>query len=93
MAAMEELILLMRQQGRTGEQGGIQLAEMTGPRSAKIGDFELMEEDLYIADTLLETYRGEEGEIYYTALKAGDVVAISQITEDKYVILARVVGK
>lgn len=90
MSAMEELVAFIRQQGNPNDYKGLQLAEMTGAKTAKIGDFELFEEDLYFSDRLLETYGVGK---YSGPLKSGDKVVVCQISAEKYVVLARVVGE
>ena len=51
MAAVEDLLDIMRKQGSIDNPAGLELAEMTGPASAAIGDLTLDPEDLYILYT------------------------------------------
>lgn len=91
---------MMREQGAVNNGNGIQLAVMTGPKSCKIGTMELTGEDLYIPDRLLSPActgvkvpaPGKDSSSYSTALKAGDTVAVYQLSQTQYLILQRVVS-
>lgn len=83
---------------------GLQLAAMTGPDSCRVGNLNLAAADLMAADSLtrqlctkvseITTTEGEEctdKSTYLPALKAGDTVLVCQVSETKFVILAKVV--
>lgn len=103
MWADSMLDLLQTQSSGTGR--GLQLAVMTGERSCKTGNLELTAEDLMISESLLspicskvsETAPADggqcsDGSTYLQALKAGDVVLISQLSDSCFVIIAKVVS-
>lgn len=105
MAAVEDLLDIMRKQGSIDNPSGLELAEMTGPASAAIGDLTLDPEDLYIPDRLTKKMAVEVKGIttegtnditdkseYSDPLKAGDLVVVYQLSDSKYVILDRVVS-
>lgn len=103
MAWADDMLGMIQESTSTGK--GIQLAVMTGPRSCRVGDMELAEEDLAIASHLLQRSATEvsmtapagggkctDRSGYLPALEAGDVVAVFQISEEKYLVLERMVG-
>ncbi len=75
------------------ESMGMQLAEMTGANSCKIGNLQLYTEDLLFDDRLLhptamavagycpENANLQDKSVYLPALKAGDKVAVIPIKE------------
>lgn len=77
MDAYEKIIKTMRDEGNRNPAPVLQLATMTGSRSCKLGTMELD------ADDLLSCVGN---------LKAGDRVVIYRISNDKYVILGKVVS-
>lgn len=83
---------------------GLQCAEMTGPKTCRIGTFPLAAEDLLIDERLLypactkvsETAPADGGQcsdhsVYLSALKAGDQVLVYRLSDSKYVILAKLI--
>lgn len=104
MSWVNEMVSIVREkEGLSG--GGLKLAAMTGPNSCKIGNLELTKEDLLFSDRLLaptctkvsETASGGGGactdkSTYLTALKAGDMVAVYQVSDDKFIVLERMVS-
>lgn len=104
MSWVNEMVSIVREkEGLSG--GGLKLATMTGPNSCKIGNLELTKEDLLFSDRLLaptctkvsETAPGGGGactdrSTYLTALKAGDMVAVYQVSDDKFIVLERMVS-
>lgn len=100
MSKYEDIIQMIREQGGVLNQPCIEIAIMTGPKSCKIGDFTLEEQDLCFSEHLLfqaaikvsvsESHMDKSA--YLTPLKTGDVVAIQKLTETKYLVLAKVVG-
>lgn len=98
-----EAIDIMRGNG-SGGGSSLKLAVMTGPKSCKIGNLVLNAEDLKIDERLLsqcctqvkETAPGGGGlcsdqSTYLPALKAGDEVIVYQLSDSKFLILAKVV--
>lgn len=103
MGWANEMAAMIRQQN--GLCSEIKLASMTGPTSCKLGNLELTKDDLLFSDRLLaptcskvaETAPGGGGactdkSTYIPVLKAGDLVAIYQISDDKFLVLGRVVS-
>lgn len=77
MDAYEKIIKTMREEGNRNPSPVPKLATMTGSRSCKLGTMELTEEDLLFCVGNLE---------------AGDRVVIYRISNDKFVIIAKVVN-
>ena len=77
MDAYEKIIKTMREEGNRDPSPVPKLATMTGERSCKLGTLNLNEDDLLFCVRNLE---------------AGDKVVVYRITNDKYVIIAKVVG-
>lgn len=83
---------------------GIQVAEMTGPTTCKIGDMPLQAEDLYFSENLVHPiatavagHCPADGELkdktrYLPALVAGDRVAVYRLNDTKYIILGKLVS-
>lgn len=105
MSWTNDLVTMMRgpEAGSTG--GTIKLAQMLGPTSCKLGNLTLQKEDLLFADYLLqktciqvkETAPSNGGlctdqSTYLPTLKAGDQVAIVQISDSKFFVLGRMVS-
>lgn len=76
MDAYEKIIKTMREEGRRNPSPVPQLATMTGARTCKLGTLDLDEDDLLFCVNNLE---------------AGDRVVVYRITNDKFVIIAKVV--
>ena len=76
MDAYEKIIKTMREEGNRDPQPVPKLATMTGERTCKLGTLDLVEDDLLFCVRNLE---------------AGDKVVVYRITNDKYVIIAKVV--
>lgn len=99
MSVYSEMVDLMRVQGAVENPEDIKLAEMTGPDSCRMGDYDLSRDDLYIAEHLLKNIATkvavdeahQDKSTYIEPLKAGDLVIIKQVNEKAYVILERVV--
>lgn len=83
----------------------IKLAVMTGPNSCKIGNLTLNAEDLLFSDRLLSSTCTKVSETapdgggkctdnssYISALKAGDTVAVYQISDTQFLVLGRMVN-
>lgn len=101
MAWMNDMAGMMAPQ--TGYD--LQLAQMTGPTSCKIGTLELKKEDLLFSEHLLNAVCTKVSEIaqsegsyctdkstYLSALKSGDTVLIRQMSDSKFVIIEKVVS-
>lgn len=101
-----EFLGMMREQGRKDNPTLIRIGVMQSSNSVKINDLVLNAEDLLIADYLLAGYTRQlktpyissvasetkQSQITYSnGLKAGDLVAVQDLGNNKYVILARVV--
>ena len=79
MTGYEKLLLIMRGQADKIKSSVPELAEMLSDCSLKIRELVLEKEDLLCADHL-------EGK-----LRKGDIVLIQRISEEKYVIIERVI--
>lgn len=78
MNAYEKFIKIIREEAtRSKKNYLIKLAEMTGKDSCRTGTLELDKDDLIVNETL----KGK--------LQAGDVVLITQISEETFAILAK----
>ena len=105
MAWDADLIQLMKQQGQDNSLRGIALATMTGPKSCKLKDgLELGAGELRFAEHLVNPLAVKvaghcpaDGELqdktqYISALKAGDEVAVYQLSDSKVLILEKMVS-
>lgn len=100
----ENLVSVMRTEGQHDAHAGIQLATMASGTSCKIGNLTLLPEDLYIPDRLMsavctkaagichDSAQFTDKSTYNSALKAGDIVAVYPLSNQKYIILERVVA-
>lgn len=104
MGWTNDMVDLMRQ-GGSSPGGVIKLAQMISPTSCKIGNLTLNAEDLLFAEHLLnkvciqvkETAPSGGGlctdqSTYLPALKAGDQVAVIQISDSRFFVLERMVS-
>ena len=80
MNGYEQIINLMRQQGKVNNLPVPRLAEMTALGECDIGDLILDSDDLLVADHL----KGE--------LKKGDTVLVQRVNDETYAIIERLVG-
>lgn len=105
MSWVNDMVTMMRQDTGSGSSGGLKLALMTGPDSCKVGNLELKKEDLLFADHLTKQVCTKvamtapsgggtctDKSIYLSALKAGDMVVVSQISDDKFLVIERMVS-
>ncbi len=101
MAWANEVIGMMQQEHLTR----LQVGQMTGPTSCKIGNLILAPEDLLFSDRLLhptctkvsEVSRAEgsactDKSTYLSALKSGDQVLVYQISDSKFIVIERLVS-
>ena len=104
MSWSDEMVNTIRSSLANGSSGGIKVAVMTGANTVKVGNMDLLPQDLYIPDRLLAASCTKVSEIapadggactdrstYSAALKAGDPVLVCQLSDDKFAILGRVV--
>lgn len=89
MNAYEELLQVMRKEGKKENPASIQLGIMTSATSCKIGKLTLSESDLLIAEHLKTGYQSENA--FIEPLKSGDKVAIYRMSDELYLILERLV--
>lgn len=103
MAWENEFSDILNNSGNSAPQ--IKLAMMTGPNSCKIGNLILNAEDLLFSDRLLSSTCTKVSETapdgggtctdkssYISALKAGDTVAVYQISDSQFLVLERMVS-
>lgn len=79
MNAYEKMLMIMREQGKRENPDTPKMAEMASDSTVKMGSLFLDEEDLLVNSNL----KGK--------LEKGDTVLIQKVSEDTYVILAKVV--
>lgn len=79
MNGYEQIIELMRTQGKKGGMPVPRLAEMTGKDKCDIGDLVLDRDDLMVADHLKDN------------LKKGDLVMVQRLDSDTYAVMERLV--
>jgi hypothetical protein len=103
-----EMLNLMREQGKKDNPVTLQLGIMQSENSVKVDDLILTAEDIYISDYLKADYKREFTLEHYTddilsstekvklitkdGLKKGDLVAVQKLSNNRYVILERVVA-
>lgn len=89
MNAYEEILNLMRGEGKKDNTPPIQIGEMQGEDTCKIGKLILSGNDLLIAEHLKTGYRCESGLV--SPLKRGDIVTVYRMSDEIYLILERMV--
>lgn len=106
MSWADDLVAAMKENDRTMSGGGlIKVAVMTGPNTVRIGNLDLLPQDLFIPDRLLVQTCTKVSEVapsnggtctdkstYSMPLKAGDLVLVYQLSDDRFAILERVVS-
>lgn len=100
MNAYEELLNVMRNEGKKDNTAPIQVGVMTGAASCRIGKLTLSESDLLIAEHLKTGYHyavyddkpsKKDKNTFIGPLKSGDNVAVYRISDERYMILERLV--
>lgn len=100
MNAYEQIIMIMRQQGAVKNLPGMKIAEMKDAKTLKIDTLELDAEDLLVAEHLTTGYHKavdglrpplKNDDTYVWPLKKGDLVLVQRISDEKYVIIERLV--
>lgn len=100
MNAYEELLSIMRKEGKKGNAAPIQIGIMTGAASCKIGKLPLSGSDLLIAEHLKTGYHcavdgsdpaKKDKSTFVGPLKNGDKVAVYRVSDELYIILERLV--
>jgi len=100
MNAYEELLSVMRNEGKKDNTAPIQIGVMTDATSCKIGKLPLSGSDLLIAEHLKTGYHcavsddkpsKKDKDTFVEPLKAGDEVAVYRINDERYIILERLV--
>ena len=79
MNVYEKMLMIIREQGKKGNPDTPKMAEMASDSTVKTGSLILDEEDLLVDSHLKDK------------LEKGDAVLIQKVSEDTYVILAKVV--
>ena len=77
MNSYERLLKIMQRQGKKGNNTGLQMARVVQDQ-VLCNELKLDPEDYYIADGLV--------------LNDGDMVLVYQISDDKYIIICKVVN-
>ena len=100
MNAYEEILSVMRNEGKKDNTAPIQIGVMTGAASCKIGKLTLSGGDLLIAEHLKTGYHyavddlkpsKKDKSTFIEPLKSGDKVAVYRISDELYIILERLV--
>lgn len=100
MNPYEEILSIMRNEGRKDNTAPIQIGVMTGTESCKIGKLVLSGSDLLIAEHLKTGYHyavddskpsKKNRDTFIAPLKSGDKVAVYRISDELYIILERLV--
>lgn len=100
MNAYEEMLKMMRDEGKKDNTMPIQIGIMDGPASCSIGKLKLSGEDLRIAEHLKTGYHysvnnaapsKKDKTTFIEPLKKGDEVAVYRISDELYIILERLV--
>ena len=100
MNQYEEILNLMREQGKKDNPTSIQIGVMKSADTCTIGTLELSGDDLLIAEHLKtgyhcavdnETPSKKDKNTFIGVLKKGDKVAVYRISDELYIILERLV--
>ena len=87
----EKLLKRMKEEFRGSKE--IIITTMKTAKTCNVNNLPLEEDDLYIAEHLKTGYMVPDGETYKVIkpLKAGDVVLMIKVNEEKYAIVERLV--
>ena len=100
MNAYEEILKVMRLEGSKDNTMPIQIGTMDSATSCSIGTLKLSGDDLFIAEHLKTGYHcavdndnpsKKDKNTFVEALKKGDQVAIYRISDERYIIMERLV--
>lgn len=100
MNAYEEILDVMRSEGKKDNTAPIQIGEMTGADSCRIGKLQLSGSDLLTAEHLKTGYHcavcrddpaKKDEDTFVGPLKSGDKVAVYRVDDECYIILERLV--
>lgn len=100
MNAYEEILGMMRSEGKKDNTAPIQIGEMTGAESCRIGKLQLSGSDLLIAEHLKTGYHcavcggdpaKKDADTFVEPLRVGDKVAVYRVDDERYIILERLV--
>lgn len=100
MNAYEEILEIMRKEGKKDNTAPIQIGVMDSPTVCSIGKLKLSDSDLLIAEHLKtgyhyavdsETPSKKDKTTFAPPLQKGDAVAVYRISEELYIILERLV--
>lgn len=100
MNPYEEMLNIMRNEGKKDNTAPIQIGVMTGETSCKIGKLTVSGNDLLIAEHLKTGYHyavddskpsKKDKETFIEPLKSGDKVAVYRVSDEQYIILERLV--
>lgn len=100
MNPYEEILGMMRREGKKDKTAPIQIGVMEGPETCGIGELKLFGKDLLIAEHLKTGYHCAVNEntpskkdktTFVGPLQKGDKVAVYRISDEIYIILERLV--
>lgn len=90
MSGYEDIINIMREQGKKGNTAPIQIGYMESPAICALGTLKLYGSDLLVAEHLKTGYlKGDNTPA--EPLKQGDKVAVYRVSDETYIILERLV--
>ncbi len=90
MNPYEEILKVMRNEGKKDNTAPIQIGIMADANSCKIGKLVLLGSDLLMAEHLKTGYQ-KDNDTFIEPLKSGDRVAVYRFSDELYIILERLV--
>lgn len=90
MNPYEEILNVMRNEGKKDNTAPIQIGIMADASSCKIGKLILSGSDLLMAEHLKTGYQ-KDNATFIEPLKSGDRVAVYRFSDELYIILERLV--
>lgn len=99
MTGYEKLLMLLRNEGSRYNPPSLLLGEMISTTEISLGRITLDADDYYIAEHLTKPLLTKlnlssnlaDNSTYINPLKEGDIVLLYPLTEEKYVVIERVV--
>lgn len=100
MNAYEDILGMMRNEGKKDNPASIQIGIMDSPESCSIGKLKLSGSDLLIAEHLKTGYHfavnhdvpsQKDETTFAPGLQKGDKVAVYRVSDELYIILERLV--
>lgn len=100
MNGYEKLLLIMQKEGMKNNPAKIVLGVMRSQTECEVAKNILDQEDFYVAEhlsvkrkvTVIENDKEKQVEKIQSLLKTGDIVAVYRLSDEKYLILDKVVS-